>query len=88
MQGLQDTELSVFVPLVLEHFLYGHCLSRLGHHCLEHYSERSIPYDLLCIVCEAGLVSFLGEWIRRELVTITNYYFLKIITLPKSDSKH
>lgn len=53
MQHLQDGQLSVLVSLVLEYFLDGHCLSRLGYRCLEHNTKRSISDDFLGVVSHA-----------------------------------
>lgn len=50
VKQFQDLQLSVLVPLVLEHLLYSHHFRRLRNRRLKHHSERPIPNDLLRIV--------------------------------------
>jgi len=55
MEGLQNLELSVFVPLVLEDLLDGYCLPSLSYGCLKYNPKRSISDNLLSIVSQTLL---------------------------------
>ena len=55
VEHLQDRELSVLVPLVLEHFLDGDGLASLCNRGLEHHSEGAVANDFLRVVGEALL---------------------------------
>jgi len=55
VQHLEDLELSVLVPFVLEYLLDGYRLASLRNRRFEDHSERPIANDLLSIVREALL---------------------------------
>ena len=57
VEHLQNLQLSVLVPLVLEHLLDGHCLASLCNRRLEDNSKRAISNDLFGIIGEALLKS-------------------------------
>lgn len=50
VEHFEDLELSVFVALVLEDLFDGHGLSGLCDHCFENHTERSVAYDLFCVI--------------------------------------
>ena len=50
MQHFQNGQLSILVPLVLEHLLDGYCLSGLSDSRLENDTKRPISDNLLCVV--------------------------------------
>lgn len=53
VKHLEDGELSVLVPLVLEDLLDGNGLASFGDGGLEDDSERSITDDFFCVVGHA-----------------------------------
>ena len=57
VEHLQNLQLSVLVPLILEHLLDGYCFASLCDRCLKDNSEGAIPDDLFSIIGEALLKS-------------------------------
>lgn len=53
VEHLEDGQLSVLVPFVLEHFLDGDCFSGLGDGGLEYHTKRAIANDLFSVVSKA-----------------------------------
>ena len=60
VQHLQDGKLSVFVSLVLEHFLDGDGLSGFGDGGLEDHSKRPVTDNLLGVVSHRLLLASSG----------------------------
>jgi hypothetical protein len=53
MEHLENSELSIFVPLVLEHFLNSHSFPGLRDGCFEYHTEGTISDNFFSVVSQA-----------------------------------
>jgi hypothetical protein len=55
VQHLQNGQLPVLIPFILENFFNRHSLPCLRNHCFENNPKRTVAYDFLCIVSQTLL---------------------------------